>query len=392
MSVLAEVDSAVRAEHEVSSALGVAYSNTDWPRTDAVTALAEDLLLGATTDAGRPGSAELLAALASVAPDEVAEKARELAGDVPPDATPVADWITDIGSWVCEETFRLVDDYGDSEHWGAVFTTPSGADRHAFLWLIDNTENGYLEDIIFDPEAEHLLEQLPAMLEEHDVRKMPADPAELHAVVADAMRLTDSTVELPEEEDYGLHRALTISRLRRLPAPQRRELADSDERDEVIEAFIASPQAQALLHPADGEAPDEDTVRFVSRLALDHAVDYTGGEPLRVTPLTVTVFMTEWVPRKAMLDPEDVAWLPDVLRAWIGYAFEQTGRPEAIRDEALEAVSDLTPEFGRMIGTGEGRGFAGQLLAGFLDEGVDITDSDQLAAAIERYNESLGRP
>lgn len=390
-----EMASALMAETEVSRFLGVAWQMDLLQGGHVLDAFSSELLREAVRGI-RPGARELLAILGSVAPQEVAADAAEhLAELSEPEPGSVASWYGDVGRWRLTRTFRVHDDDGDTEQWSAVFAGPDGTENHVVVWLVDVWDNGAVRDVYAVDQVDEVVARIEALgVGDSETHLDHPDPALLHAVVGAGMRLTDITVpneESEEAETYLTFRALAHGRLRLLPPPvDLPEPIDADARATLVEDFIASPYALALTQPPAGEeAADQATVRYVAGMLVDHAVDYTGGDPLRVSPLTVEVFMLDWVQRKAVLDPDDARFLPDIVQAWTEYAFEASGRPVARRVATLAAVEEFTEEFTRLVGTGERRGFGAQMVARLLEEGVDMGDPEQLAAAIERYNASL---
>src|SRR5690606_38083316 len=81
----------------------------------------------------------------------------------------------------------------------------------------------------------------------------------------------------------------------------------------VVESFLASPAGRGL--DRDSEAADA-AVRYAVRLIIDFTQDGPDCDPLRWSPAVVGLFLLDWVQRRAVLDDDDVAVLPRVLRAW----------------------------------------------------------------------------
>lgn len=404
MSTLADPDqvsSLVDAQAMLSHLLGMAYASQTFDKQAIVDALCNDLLIVAETSR-RPGAVELLATLAGVGGDAVAERADAMVrlrlAEAP--RPEIAPWALGPRGLTCTQAYRLVDEYGDVEQYAAVFAhdreVPGDAagDRDALLWLLDTNDNGSARDVFPVDDVDSLLASLRELVDEPDPdgprpSLQEIDPAELRAHVEAGMALETMTMGPPEEESYADFRALALGRLRLLPpAAELPERLGDGARDELLERFLASTEAAGLLTAV--EHPEDHNVRFVVRLAIDHAVDYAGGDPLRVSPRSVETLMLDWLPRKAFLDPDDVGWLPDILKAWASFAYQQSGRRTELVGAVHRTVDEATPEFGRLMGTGEGRGVAGQILAGLMDEGVDLTDPVALQAAIARYNAGLG--
>ena len=388
----------------VSELLGIAYvAGGESGAHDAVEAVddfAEELLELAETSE-EPGALELLAALASVGPDGIAEAAAaafEIRRTAQPDR-PVAPWVGDYASLVCTGAYRSTDTYGDLTQYVATFGHgPGNPDlpSHLVLWLLDANSNGGADDIIVVDDADQAMRRLHQLIDDGD-GEMSAlaevDAAELRAAVSLGMDLETMTDGAPEEESYCTLRSLAYGRLRLLPATDEadaaEELVSPEERDAVVEAFRRSPEAADLrAEPAASAEPlDDDALRMLAGLAVDFAADYAGGDPLRISPASATMFLLDWVPRQVILDAEDTAALPVVLTAWATYScrVRERGTPAPIH----LAIAEVTDDYLELMASGELRSLSTQILAGLVADGVDITDPEQLSAGLERYNAGL---
>ena len=63
--------------------------------------------------------------------------------------------------------------------------------------------------------------------------------------------------------------------------------------------------------------------RSLAELLLDYGEGYIGAGHLCWSPGEVMVLLTDWLPRKSILDADQRAALPDVLRAWLRFALAQ---------------------------------------------------------------------
>ena len=104
-----------------------------------------------------------------------------------------------------------------------------------------------------------------------------------------------------------------------------------EERDRLRDEFLSSPEGREF-------APDGDEA-WVASLAIDFCAGYTGGDPLRWSPVVVELFMSDWVPRKVLATPELLDRLPVALDAWVRFAARRRGIPEwaATRPERRSA-------------------------------------------------------
>jgi hypothetical protein len=130
--------------------------------------------------------------------------------------------------------------------------------------------------------------------------------------LAHALRATDMTWPRNDDEDFLDNRALAWSRCRdhlpdwpdhtELPEPQRRQL---------ISDFAADSGC------------DDEVSRSLAELLLDYGEGYIGAGHLCWSPGEVMLLLTDWLPRKIILDADQRAALPDVLRAWLRFTLTQ---------------------------------------------------------------------
>src|SRR5690606_24291893 len=148
----------------------------------------------------------------------------------------------------------------------------------------------------------------------------------------------------------------------------------------LVEEFLTTPAAAGLLSAGAPEA----SVRYAIRLILDFAQDAPDADPLRWSPAVVGLFLLDWVHRRALLDADDVAVLPDVLRAWAVWASHRRGLPAAAIAGTEEAIDVMAPEFTRLYRSGERRDPAVNAVARLLADGINPEDEaavrDWLAA------------
>jgi hypothetical protein len=104
------------------------------------------------------------------------------------------------------------------------------------------------------------------------------------------------------------------------------------------------------------------------------------------------LFLANWLPRKAALDAEQRAALPEVLRRWIRYALE--GRevdPEWI-GPVIEAVGTFLPAFEEAFDDTAAWGPAKRIAAELAARGIDLSDSEAVDDAMRGLNaERLAR-
>ncbi|HEY0701016.1 MAG TPA: hypothetical protein VGD43_24795, partial [Micromonospora sp.] len=177
-----------------------------------------------------------------------------------------------------------------------------------------------------------------------------------------------------------------------LPAPTPTPVAEAEplsaaRRDEIARAFLASPEAARLgLHQVDGA--DLASLHFCLGLVLDHSATFAEVDPLRWSPAVAGLFLLDWVHRRAVLDIDDAAMLPRVVRGFASYAGRQRGLPEAAVARTDSAIEEMVPEFVRLYTTGERRSPATAAVAQLIADGVDPNDPAALEAWLDANRDS----
>ena len=207
---------------------------------------------------------------------------------------------------------------------------------------------------------------------------MPIRPAPVTEVLGDlahALRVTDMTWPRNDDEDFLDTRALAWSRCRdHLPDwPDHAELPELQRR-QLIQDF------------ATDSGRDDQVSRSLAELLLDYGEGYIGAGPLCWSPGEVMVLLTDWLPRKAILDADQRAALPAVLRRWLRFALTQRDiSPEWI-GPVLDAVDTYLPVFEDAFDNETAWGPAKQVAAALTERGIDLTDPDAIDNAIHQLN------
>lgn len=104
------------------------------------------------------------------------------------------------------------------------------------------------------------------------------------------------------------------------------------------------------------------------------------------------LLLTDWLPRKAVLDAAQRAALPDVLRRWVAYALGRRGVDARWITPVVDAVDAHLPAFRQAFDDGTSWGPAKQIAAALTDRGIDLTDRQAVDDAIHALNaERLAR-
>ncbi|MFG2101642.1 hypothetical protein ACIBXA_24625 [Micromonospora echinaurantiaca] len=383
------LDTALDAEMLGAALLGSVYAVAETDRSAAV----RDFVAGflAATSRRRTAAATTIRSVfAALVPDA------EGAARVRPGATAPA-WSGQLGKVHLTGSWAYGDVYGDQTSYLATFAydDAAGGPEHALVALVDHNI-GITKDVFVGGPAERILEQVRQMCAGDELTWFrEEDPARMHGEVSRHLAITDDLGELPGEGSLATDRALVGARLALLPHgavppadPDAVEPLSAAERTELVRRFLASPEAARFgLDSVDG--PELASLHFCLSLLLDHAASFPDADPLRWSPAVAGLFLLDWVHRRAVLDMDDAAMLPRVLRAWAAYAARQRGLPGPAATQTDTAIEEMVPEFARLYSTGERRSPATAAVAQLMADGVDPDDPAALDAWIEANRHRL---
>ncbi|HEX2772598.1 MAG TPA: hypothetical protein VHN18_09245 [Micromonosporaceae bacterium] len=295
-------------------------------------------------------------------------------------------------------TYAYGDVYGDQTSYLATFAYEdgtAGGPEHAVVALVDHNI-GIVKDAFVGGPAAGILHQVRELCAGDELTWFrEEDPRRLRGEVARHLTVTDGLGELPATGSLATDRALVGARLAVLPAPALAPVDDepqpltAEQRTGLVREFLSAPEAAAAgLDRVDG--PDLASLHFCLSLVLDHAATMPDGDPMRWSPAVAGLFLLDWVHRRAVLDLDDAAMLPRVVRAWAAFAARKRGLPQPAADQTDAAIDELVPEFVRLFTTGERRSPATAAVAQLMADGVNPDDPDALEAWLEANREPLG--
>ncbi|MET8832296.1 hypothetical protein ABZV78_00035 [Micromonospora sp. NPDC004540] len=382
------LDSALDAEMLGAALLGSVYAVAETDRENAV----REFVAGFLTATSRRRSAAattIRAVFAALVPDA------EGAARVRPGAYAPA-WAGRLGRVHLTGTWSYGDVYGDQTSYLATFAydDAEGGPEHALVALVDHNI-GITKDVFVGGPAARIVEQAREICTEDEFTWFRTeDPARMRAEVSRHLTITDDLGELPAQGSLATDRALVGARLAVLPGPVLPATAadapplTDEARTRLVRAFLGAPEAVrfGLDRVADGELA---SLHFCLGLLLDHAASFPDADPMRWSPTVAELFLLDWVHRRAVLDMDDAAMLPRVLRGWVAYAARQRGLPPAAAVRTDEAIEEMVPEFARLYSTGERRSPATAAVAQLMADGVDPDDPAALDAWIEANRHRL---
>jgi hypothetical protein len=339
--------------------------------------------LTATTEPDAPATATIREVFATLVPD--ADGAAEVGH-----ATEAPSWATQLGRVRPTGCWAYGDVYGDQTSYLVTFAyddRSDGGPEHAVVALVDHNI-GITKDVFVATSASPMLARVREICDADELTWFRSeDPGRLRDEVGRHLRVTDELGDLPADGSLATDRALAVARLALLPAvttPPLTEPVGAAGHHELVRDFLASPEAARFDLPAGpGSAADTASMDFCLSLVLDHAASLPGGDPLRWSPAIAGLFLLDWVHRRAVLDLDDAAMMPRVVRAWSAYSTGRRNLPEAAVRETEEALEELVPEFARLYTTGERRSPATAAVAQLISEGVDPSDTAAIDAWLE---------
>jgi hypothetical protein len=362
----------LQAEAWASDWLGQAWLNAPLGQREAEHLLCMEVCGRACTMPSPHGLAAV-AALARVAPASDTKMLTETVG-ILAETQPLPPWHAAAEvSWIPAAAWRAVDVW-DSER--VLLIDYAGPHPHTLMAQIYQTGGLSVGKLaILEPGAAGRWDQLRA---DEDVPMPITDQpiADVLGDLANALRTTDITWPRADDDDFVSSRALAWSRCRDyLPDdwPDLMHLPES-ESHRLIDEFVAS-----IGH--DGEV-----IRSLAELFLDYGEGYIRSGPLCWSPGEIMLFMTDWLPRKAILDADQRRALPDILRRWLAFALTQRGIDPQWITPVVDAVDIYLDEFREAFDDQTSWGPAKQIAAALSARGVDLTDQQAVEEAIHALN------
>ncbi|GAA4939645.1 hypothetical protein [Actinoplanes utahensis] len=372
---------ALDAEMLGTALLGSVYAVAAEDRAEAVRDFVGRFLT-ATTRPASPAAATIREVFAALVPDA------EGAGRVG-HGTHAPAWAAQLGRVRPTGCWAYGDVYGDQTSYLVTFAyedSSDGGPEHAVVALVDHNI-GITKDVFVATSAGTLLDQVREICTADELTWFRSeDPGRLRDEVDRHLQVTDELGDLPEDGSLATDRALAAARIALLPSvttPPLDEPAGPNGPD-LVREFLTSPEATRFdLPTGPAHTAEAASLEFCLSLVLDHAASLPGGDPLRWSPAVGGLFLLDWVHRRAVLDLDDAAMMPRVVRAWSAFSTRRRGLPPAAVQETETAMEELIPEFARLYTTGERRSPATAAVAQLIAEGVDPNDNAAIEAWIE---------
>ena len=339
-----------------------------------------------------PAGLMVLRALAAVAPEPYASRARRHADRLAAGGLAERAWAAKVGTgtpttaWM---SFDPIDDDGAS-----VMVEFDGPGEPSTVCVyMDHNLGGIAKDAFVAPAGLDVV--LAKLCEAHEGSggpeycRIPLDEAA--ARWREGLAMTDMTLDPPVSEEFHRVTALVRSRLARLPSgdevPPAPRLGEEG-REELVTEFLESDEMSTLWRAGEGD--EDHDVEHLAYQLMTFSLDYVSGTPLRFSPVMVEIFCLDWAPRKIAGDGDIFTLLPDVLAAWIRFVGHRRGIPEEEIKSAVKAGYTYAPEMIKLAQEPENWGPAKTLALAVQQRGVDITDQTALDHFIDEVNRGGG--
>ncbi|MFM8352709.1 MAG: hypothetical protein ACKN9D_16790 [Actinomycetales bacterium] len=379
----------------LAQVLGVAWGQAEWGRTEAVEALASELIQARPL--GHPAGGLLLRCLARTGPSATREQARQLLDHGLATGTAAwrqPAWVDRVGTTQLLRGGALSDVYGDqcSYYLEFGYLDDGNPEIHLIVVLIDYNLHIIKDMFIaagsqaFDFIAESASAEDGTTFSGLDLRSATID-------IAHHLWITDHTVGEVFGEQSAETRYLVSARLEQwlMQEVDSQETAEVSvaQRERILSAFMNTIAIKGwLTDSGDGEErPSGNTVRWITDMLITYACDFGVGDPLRWSPIAVEMFLVDWAPRKVNWQVDDVPWVPEVLDRFVAYCGKRKKLQPRWIQETRAAVAEFADDFFELTRSGGSKSHAAQLMAEMLADGVDPLDQLAVRRWISNYND-----
>jgi Domain of unknown function (DUF6398) len=321
-----------------------------------------------------PETTALLAALAELAPDELARARARLAAAARPHRLP--DWLARLGQasvYRAMESTHVLGD-GDSVLLGARLP---GHELTVVIYIDHNLGTVAKDAFPVPAPIAEVVAHMREVADDPDVTVADISLADARARASAAIEVGAIMFPPFETETWPASRPLTEWLLRLLPEGGTgyvRPTWTKAAKKRLARQFFGSEFGQPL---------DDGDHRDLLDQFLWFGTDYGPGDPLRWSPVAVEILLADWIPRKLVADPEYLSKAPDLLRAFIRFCHAQRKIRSALTDETLAAVDRYEAEYQQVIRSSRPQGPMALLAAmGVLG---DETPWEDEPSEVERY-------
>ncbi|OFB38073.1 hypothetical protein BA059_16100 [Mycolicibacterium sp. (ex Dasyatis americana)] len=313
-------------------------------------------------DVPTPETTALLTVLAELANDDDllhARIRRELA--TRPDTGP--QWLTRLAESSAYRAVRMAHVLGDGDN--IIIGVHLAGDHEITLVVyVDHNLGQLVKDafVVSEP-ISVIVDQYQRIAEEPDVVWEDLSLADARAWVEEAIAVGAITFPPIETDSWPACRPLIEWVTRGLPgggSGYQRPEWDSKKLGQLTDRFFASQWGRPL---------DDGDHRDLLESLLWYGTDYGPGDPLRWSGVQAEILFMDWLPRKIVAPAEYLAEAPELLRAFVRFAHNESGVRADLTDQTLAAIGYYAPEYQKAIRSPRPQGPAALLDAlGEFDE------------------------
>ncbi|CAM3434780.1 DUF6398 domain-containing protein [Mycolicibacterium frederiksbergense] len=292
-------------------------------------------------DVAAPETSALLAVIAALLDDEIlrARIRRELAAR--DHTTP--DWLSRLDQTSAYRAVRMTHILGDGDNIMVGARVAGGYEATCVVY-VDHNMGQLVKDAFVIPESiEYIVGQYQSLDDDPDTTWEDVSLADARAWIEPAIDMAARTYPPLETESWPACRPLVEWITRTLPAGgsgYQRPQWNTDKLDLLADRFFGS---------LPGRAFDDADHRGLLDSILWYATDYGPGDPLRWSDVRIEILLADWLPRKVIAATEYLAAAPELLRAFVCFAHDESGVRADLTDQTLNAIDAWTPEYMRAI-------------------------------------------
>lgn len=356
----ATVDAALREPHPIalltlaSAMVSAATPRETWQRQDddpQLPNLAE--MCAMFLDVGDRQTDALLLAFAPMIDDELLR--RRIRRDVAGRKHPVPGWLLRLDQTTAGRTVMITEQLGDGDNLVVDIRLPGGKPCTIVMYIDHNAGSIVKDCFVLDRTLDEMLGAWHDLSHDGETEIIDLSPAHARARMEPAIERGAMTIPPYESESWPACRPLVEWMLTLLP-----EGGTGYVRPEFTDAELAAI-SDDFFGSDFGRELDDDIHRGLLESMLWFGTDYGPGDPLRWSPVSVEIILADWIPRKLMIDADELARMPELLRAFVRYSHHVRGIPTAATAATLQVIDECEPEYQQVIRTPRAQGPAALL-------------------------------
>lgn len=352
--------------------LVLSFVDVDRPETVALLAVVAALLDGVDAPSAGVGRAR-------AAPGLSAATARDVRHALARRGAALPRWIGGLADVQVTGVEEMAHVLGDGDNVLVGLRIPPH-DELSLVIYVDHNMGGVVKDAFAVPDRlDGLVDQMRRAADDEDMSWRTLDPAAARARLQDAIDSGARTWPPFETDTWPACRPLVEWGVRLLPEGATYEgptLWSDDDTARLADDFLSSPE---------GARHRPRARRGMLDALLWYGTGYGKCDPLRWSPVSVEIVLTDWVPRKISAPERDLRLVPDVLRDLVRYGHGRLGIRADLTEQTLDAVDGYEPAYLAMIRAPRAQGVdaivgAMRAAGAFGDADPDAGAGDDLGA------------